>query len=244
MQGKEQQMMAKLAHIHKTEELKKIYRNVDEQNESLRSDIINLKYKVELLLEKQKTKAQQGEAADQGNTIELAIHQKELKDQYKIMQELKKRMEHSHQANGTEELNEQYQNLANHLKNTEQELAQLKTTATDLKNETARLEKSIAALEEEEKRNEPKIAEFSQENSELRRKILSMKKLSVEKEYQSVKVMNSMYSIKGRYSKNEETFQELEKKKSLVKPEPAKLEMDIASLQKEVVNLKKEVQKT
>jgi hypothetical protein len=50
-----------------------------------------------------------------------------------------------------------------------------------------------------------------------------MKKLSVEKEYQSVKVMNSMYSIKGRYSKNEETFHELEKRKSLVRPEPAKL---------------------
>lgn len=40
-----------------------------------------------------------------------------------------------------------------------------------------------------------------------------MQKLSTEKEYQSVKIMNSMYTIKTRYSKNEELCNEVERQK-------------------------------
>ena len=50
------------------------------------------------------------------------------------------------------------------------------------------------------------VEHFSLENKELRKKILSVQKNGTEKEYQSVKVMNSMYTIKNRYSKNEELF--------------------------------------
>jgi hypothetical protein len=51
------------------------------------------------------------------------------------------------------------------------------------------------------------MTEFSQENGQLRRKILSLRKISVEREYESAKVMNSMYTVKTRHSKNEEVFQ-------------------------------------
>ena len=44
------------------------------------------------------------------------MYQMELKEQYKIMQELKKRKEQSQANKGTEELNHQQLNLTNQLK--------------------------------------------------------------------------------------------------------------------------------
>lgn len=51
----------------------------------------------------------------------------------------------------------------------------------DLRKEAGRLEKSVALKEEEEKRNEPKIASYDSENNLLRKKILSLRKVSNER---------------------------------------------------------------
>lgn len=104
-------------------------------------------------------------------------------------------------------MNSQYDTIVNSLRNVEQEIALATASVLDLKNETTRLEKTLAVETEEVKRNEPKLIEFSQENGQLRRKILSLRKISVEREYESAKVMNSMYTVKTRHSRNEEVFQ-------------------------------------
>lgn len=46
-------------------ELKQIYRTVDEQNQTLRSDIAGLKSKVELLLQRQRAKQTQTDSANE-----------------------------------------------------------------------------------------------------------------------------------------------------------------------------------
>lgn len=46
------------------------------------------------------------------------------------------------------------------------------------------------------------MQQMEEENRELRKKILALQKVGAEKEYQSVKVMNSMYTIKNKYNKN------------------------------------------
>ena len=50
-----------------------------------------------------------------------------------------------------------------------------------MKKEGQKLEITLANHEEEEKRNEPKINEYSSENGELKKKILSLRKIGVEK---------------------------------------------------------------
>lgn len=95
---KEKQLKHKLSSIHSTNELKQIYRNVEQQNHTLREDTLSLRYKVELLQEKQKAKANFNKEEDQNKEREVRMYQMELKEQYKIMQELKKRKEQS-QAN-------------------------------------------------------------------------------------------------------------------------------------------------
>ena len=50
---KEQQIMAKLTHIRDLTELKRIYLSLEEQNSTLRSDVIHLNYKVGVLRDKQ-----------------------------------------------------------------------------------------------------------------------------------------------------------------------------------------------
>jgi hypothetical protein len=60
---KEQQIMNKLANIKTINELKQIYKSVDDQNQMLRSDIASLKSKVDILLQKQKAKQTQSDSA-------------------------------------------------------------------------------------------------------------------------------------------------------------------------------------
>jgi hypothetical protein len=63
MKGKaeqrEQQLTRKLSSIKDVLELKKIYNNVEDQNGVLRQDILGLKYKVDILMQKQKTRPYQ-----------------------------------------------------------------------------------------------------------------------------------------------------------------------------------------
>jgi hypothetical protein len=56
---KEQQLSRKLANIKDVLELKKIYNSVEEQNGVLRQDILSLKYKVDILMQKQKARPYQ-----------------------------------------------------------------------------------------------------------------------------------------------------------------------------------------
>lgn len=59
----------------------------------MRQDILNLKYKVDVLMQKQKNKPVHHTREDETKAKELESCQKELKLQYRIMQELKKRQE-------------------------------------------------------------------------------------------------------------------------------------------------------
>ena len=61
--------------------------------------------------------------------------------------------------------------------------------------------------------------EFSSENTTLKKKIQSLKKLGYEKEYESGKVMNSMYTIKTKMNKNEEIEKEFTIQKQHAKTE-------------------------
>lgn len=56
---KEQQLSRKLCNIRDVRELKRIYNSVEEQNGVLRQDILSLKYKVDILMQKQKTRPYQ-----------------------------------------------------------------------------------------------------------------------------------------------------------------------------------------
>jgi hypothetical protein len=104
MKGKpdqrEQQLTRKLSAIKDVLELKRIYVNVEEQNGTLRQDILTLKYKVDVLMQKQKTRPHHTRD-DQLKTNELEASQKELKFQYRLMQELKKRVESSRADSAT-----------------------------------------------------------------------------------------------------------------------------------------------
>lgn len=53
---REQQLSRKLSNIKDVLELKKIYASVEDQNGTLRQDILSLKYKVDVLMQKQKTR--------------------------------------------------------------------------------------------------------------------------------------------------------------------------------------------
>ena len=53
---KEKQLKVKLNNVRSINELKDIFRNVEQQNRTLRDDTLNLRYKVDLLQEKQKAK--------------------------------------------------------------------------------------------------------------------------------------------------------------------------------------------
>jgi hypothetical protein len=53
---KSKQFRAKLDTVKGIGELKEVYKNVEQQNTALREDILNLRYKVDLLVEKQKVK--------------------------------------------------------------------------------------------------------------------------------------------------------------------------------------------
>jgi D-alanine-D-alanine ligase-like ATP-grasp enzyme len=90
-----------LSNVKNVEELKQIYRNVGQQNRTLREDTHALKQKVDLLMEKQKAKQSYVSQEDASRDKELQTHQQELKDQYRIMQELKKRKEQSQATKGT-----------------------------------------------------------------------------------------------------------------------------------------------
>ena len=81
------------------------------------------------------------------------MFQIELKEQYKIMQELKKRRTQSQAEKGTEEQLNQASNLGNKLKTTEDSLQENKTKLSDLKKECERLEKTVEVEEDEENRN-------------------------------------------------------------------------------------------
>ena len=70
----------------------------------MRQDVLNLKYKVDVLLQKQKTKKLHQIREDETRVKELSQLQKDLQFQYAIMQELKKRKDFCHQEKGTEEL--------------------------------------------------------------------------------------------------------------------------------------------
>lgn len=56
VEQREQQLIRKLSNIKDVLELKKIYNSVEEQNGVLRQDILSLKYKVDILMQKQKTR--------------------------------------------------------------------------------------------------------------------------------------------------------------------------------------------
>lgn len=53
---KSKQFRVKLDTVKGISELKEVYKNVEQQNTALREDILNLRYKVDLLVEKQKVK--------------------------------------------------------------------------------------------------------------------------------------------------------------------------------------------
>lgn len=75
---------------------------MEQQNSALREDILALRYKVDLLLQKQKAKNSYVSKEDEAKANELRLQQTQLKEQYKIMQELKKRKEYSQAEQGTE----------------------------------------------------------------------------------------------------------------------------------------------
>lgn len=139
---------------------------------------------------------------------ELHMYQLELKEQYRVMQQLKKRKESSQANQGSEELNVQHLDFSNRIKITEGEITTSKVSVSDLKRESGRLEKTLSLYDEEEKRNQPKVNEYSSENTGLKKKILSLRKLGTEREHESGKIMNSMYSIKTKVTKNEEMEKE------------------------------------
>lgn len=199
---KEKQFRSKLDSVKSIFQLKDVYASVEQQNLSLKEDVLSLKYKVDLLLQKQKAKNTYVSKEDESKGKELKFIQQELKEQYKIMQQLKKRKEQSVESQGTEELNEQLLNLNNKIKTVDSELATVKIDIADFKREAGKLQKTVAVHEQEQKRNEPKITSYASENNLLRKKILSLRKESNEKEFQSAKVMNSMYSIRTKVTKN------------------------------------------
>ena len=72
---KEKQLKVKLNNVKDISELKDIFRNVELQNRTLRDDALNLKYKVDLLQEKQKAKNNYNVEQDSGKEKEVRMYQ-------------------------------------------------------------------------------------------------------------------------------------------------------------------------
>lgn len=106
---------------------------MEQQNHTLREDVLGLRYKVDLLQEKQKAKNTFNAEQDSGKEKEVRMYQMELKEQYKIMQELKKRKEQLQGNKGSEELSNQQSTLANQLKTLENNIAEVKIEVNDMK---------------------------------------------------------------------------------------------------------------
>ena len=150
---KQQQLKAKLQGVKTISELKHVYGSVEEQNNTLREDVLALRYKVDLLVQKQKTQNSYVSREDELKNSELHMFQEDLKQQYKIMQELKKRKEQSNSQKGSEEINEQLSSVVNKLKTTEGQLGLTKAEVNDLRKQAERLERTVAESGYEEKRN-------------------------------------------------------------------------------------------
>lgn len=99
---KEKQFRAKLDSVKTIPELKDVYSSLSQQNQSLKDDILSLRYKVDLLVEKQKVKNTYISKEDEAKDKEIKLLQTELREQYKLMQSLKKRKEQSAESQGTE----------------------------------------------------------------------------------------------------------------------------------------------
>lgn len=72
---KEKQLKVKLNNVKDINELKDIFRNVELQNRTLRDDTLNLRYKVDLLQEKQKAKNSYNVEQDSGKEKEVRMYQ-------------------------------------------------------------------------------------------------------------------------------------------------------------------------
>lgn len=112
---------------------------MEEQNSTLRGDVLHLNYKVGVLKEKQNPNKQLQTPQDAAKSEEIKSLQLELKGHYKIMQELKKRRDSQQQSKATEELTTRYLEVNNQVTQMERDIKAEKRQLGDLKKTTARL---------------------------------------------------------------------------------------------------------